>query len=294
MNSQNGRTAVLGSSTIETSLFLPEGHGYSPDVTSPMQGEVVTVGGSGACNALALQATGEQNIDFITVGGVTDEGYDHGAQSISRYMERKGIRVYQQPHAGTTEKVYMIISGNPEQPKIGVKHTDLRDRFQVTNDVRSRVTHADLVVASAFSPDVIAEVADGYRQANTDGVFAWTLNESSAEAIAQSYNYDDTIISRAIQGGRVSVMLASRNESATIDTHNMRASVLAGVPVILETRGADGVAVSYRNGNSYTLEIPTKPARKVNDNGAGEACHANFFACTDECQAQRTYQGAWR
>jgi sugar/nucleoside kinase (ribokinase family) len=78
--------------------------------------------------------------------------------------------------------------------------------------------------------------------------------------------------------GSVDMLFCNRNELATALRYTGRGSpeeLLADVPVIVSTRGVEGVRIFTRD---ETLDVPAYRVRVVDPTGAGDAFRAGFYA----------------
>jgi sugar/nucleoside kinase (ribokinase family) len=276
---------VTGSVSREITYKLGGGKKHQEDAVLNAHAVEQTIGGAGVCNAFALERTGlAENISLHTVLGSENERLDTDAQFIIESLSDKNIHLDAQLLEGSTEKTVIFLSGTDGDPKRGFRLTDhdgivLREKFN-TKKLRRSLIENPLVVASSFEPEKIAELASIHTVLQgEDGVFVWTINDETAQHINS-----DRYIQEILKRGAVDILCMSESEKATIESEQSAQDFLQGVSIQLITNGRNGCTIIDNREEIYSIPAFDRVNEVINDNGAGEAHHANFlatyFACT--------------
>lgn len=278
LKNTNRSILVIGSSCSEVTYTLPEGIGHQEDATLTAFHEEQTFGGAGLCNSLALARTNIGSVQLLTPVGGKNGQPDTNAQLIKNYITNNDIAFYPQLQKSTTEQTVVFLSGVTNDSKRAFRLLNsngslARDTFKITDDVRLLLRINPVIMVSSLKASIVAQLAREFHSLNTlpKKLFIWTINHDSANAICH-----DKDIQNVLQEGLIDVLLMSQTERSMINPF-----LLSQVKLEVITKGEKGCEVIDRSSNpSQHIIIPafSHTDHVVNDNGAGEAHHANFIA----------------
>jgi sugar/nucleoside kinase (ribokinase family) len=280
---------ITGASTRETIYRLEDNVSHQEDTVLTARESENTLGGAGICNVIAFARTGvSDNLSFYTVVGGINTIPDNDALFIVKNLADRNISTELQIHTGNTEKTVIYLSGSNGDKKRGFRHAQndgsvLRNNLEINSHLISALEDNKIVVASSFQAEKVSEMARIHKNIHgEDSTFIWTINEESARTVANNSSVQNTL-----NMGGIDIICMSEKEREIIDNSGENTQFLDGVSIEVITQGKDGCKIVDRScGKIETYNIPAfcSSDKTVNDNGAGEAHHANFLATYLACQ----------